>query len=443
MKWLLGGLFLLLAGALLRLGLLVYAMYVLIGLVVVGVALSRHWAAAIRVDRNTLPPAQLRGESVVVRITMQQDGRLGVPWLIAEDLVALTDLTSVPPRLKAEGGRMRLVSLARGEEEAVEYSIDFLERGYYQIGPVLIETGDVFGLSRRHRVAGAPQFVAVLPDVVAIEEYDLASMRPVGDVRLTHRLFEDPTRVNGVRPYQIGDGLNRIHWRASARVGTLQCRTFEASCVAGAMVLLDFHEHSYTGPGRWHRQELAVVAVASLTLAVAEAGEPAGFATNARDAADRVRAEGWSLEFDTRGEARERSAMHASSDRLRPLILPPSRDLARVHGIRELLARVEPGDGLNFGEFVAEIAPHLPREVTVVAVVGDVTAETALALGQLRRRGFAVTALVIVFDEPDVSDWAQPQQWVAHLLSEGVAFRRVNSRESLARLGGRPIAGRA
>ena len=81
--------------------------------------------------------------------------------------------------------------------------------------------GDLFGLHRRFRLETKPHFVLVFPQVVPLRGYDLASRRPIGEVRLTHRLFEDPTRIAGVREYQQGDPLNRIHWRATARTGTL------------------------------------------------------------------------------------------------------------------------------------------------------------------------------------------------------------------------------
>ena len=77
-------------------------------------------------------------------------------------------------------------------------------RGYYQLGPLLLETGDVFGLHRRFRVAGEPHFALVLPKVLPLQGYNLASRRPMGEIRVVHRLFEDPTRLAGVRPYQQG-----------------------------------------------------------------------------------------------------------------------------------------------------------------------------------------------------------------------------------------------
>jgi len=32
-----------------------------------------------------------------------------------------------------------------------------------------------------------------------LQGYNLASRRPIGEIRVAHRLFEDPTRLAGVR----------------------------------------------------------------------------------------------------------------------------------------------------------------------------------------------------------------------------------------------------
>ena len=77
-------------------------------------------------------------------------------------------------------------------------------RGYYQVGPLVLETGDLFGLHRRFRIVTEPVYIMVYPKVVPLPGYDLASRRPIGEIRLTHRLFEDPTRIAGVRLLPAG-----------------------------------------------------------------------------------------------------------------------------------------------------------------------------------------------------------------------------------------------
>mgnify|MGYP003344083758 CR=1 FL=1 len=119
---------------------------------------------------------------------------------------------------------MNILQLAPGSLKSLLYQATFLQRGYYQIGPAVLETGDYFGLHRRYRVGADPQFLLVYPEVIPLEGYDLASRRPIGEVRMTHRLYEDPTRIAGVRTYQPGDPLNRVHWRATARTGMLHSK---------------------------------------------------------------------------------------------------------------------------------------------------------------------------------------------------------------------------
>src|SRR5581483_3951428 len=137
-------------------------------------------------------------------------------------------------------------------------------RGYYQLGPLVMESGDLFGLHRRYRAAADPHFLLVYPRIVPLEGYDIESRRPIGDVRLVHRLYEDPTRIAGVREYQAGDALNRVHWGATARTGKLHSKVYEPSTLAGATLMLDFHKASYPRRGEPYRSELGVTAAVSL-----------------------------------------------------------------------------------------------------------------------------------------------------------------------------------
>ncbi len=149
-------------------------------------------------------------------------------------------------------------------------------RGYYQIGPLVLETGDLFGLHRRYRVATEPHFLLVYPQVIPLSGYDVASRRPIGEIRLQHRLYEDPTRIGGVRRYEAGDPLNRVHWRATARTGVLHSKVYEASTIAGATMLLDFHQASHPAKDEPYRSELAITAAASLANSVYEMGQQIG-----------------------------------------------------------------------------------------------------------------------------------------------------------------------
>ncbi len=438
MKWFVAILVVLLAALVLESGLLAYAMYVLLGLLILSRLLARNWinhlqaTRALRRKRSaqgnlaTDPSVDMEveiGEKVRVRVVLRNRGWLPVPWVLVEDLLPTVALSKRFQRLKVKGKRLQILMLRGGGEGTLSYEVECLKRGYYQIGPLMMESGDLFGLHRRHRVETEPLFVLVLPPVVPLAGYDLASRRPIGDVRMTHRLYEDPTRIAGVRSYQPGDPQNRVHWRATARTGQLHSKVYEPSTLTGATILLDFHQEGYTQRGEPFRSELAITTVASLANAICEMGQQVGFVTNARDAADRIRTSGWQHEQANRVTARASSEMQEKSDRLAPLIVPTRRGVEQLHHIREVLARAELTDGLPFAQLLEEVVARLPRDATVIAVFSDVTVETALALGNLRRQGFAVTAVLIIFEDRQLERgmgrlWAEGIRDVRHLPNE-------------------------
>ncbi len=147
-----------------------------------------------------------------------------------------------------------------------------------------------------------------------------------------------------------------------------------------------------------------------------------------RDAADRIRQEGWDHEYRTRKSARQDASMTETSDRLRPLVVPTRHGPEQFRRILETLARVELTDGLSFAQLVNESASRLPADATVVVVLGDVPAEVAWTLGNLRRRGYAVTAVLVMFDEYESSEC------MGRLIAAGVDARLVTSEESLSAL---------
>lgn len=244
-------------------------------------------------------------------------------------------------------------------------------------------------------------------------------------MRITHRLFEDPTRISGVREYLPGDPLHRVHWRATARTGVLHSKMYEPSTITGATVVLEFNQAAYPARFEPFRSELAVTAAASLANAVYEMGQQVGLVTNGRDAADRIRQEGWEHDPRTRSAALATAQMRPRSERLQPLVVETGRGAEQFLRIRETLARVELTDGLSFAELLMETASRMPRDATVVALLPSVSPETAIALGSLRRRGFAVTAIVNVYDADEFDEAA------GRLLAEGIQARHLKDKEGI------------
>ena len=425
-------------------GLLVFAMYVLIGVFVLSRYLAKKWVGSLEVKReaDVLEPSEI-GDEIEVKIVVENKGTMRVAWVLVEDLLPESALKQKPPRLRLKGKRLKLASIGMGKTATLNYTIICDIRGYYQIGPTVLETGDLFGLHRRHRVVTQPIYLLVLPKVVPLPKYDFASQRPIGEINSAHRLFEDPTRNAGVRPYQVGDPLQRVHWRATARTGELMCRVFDPTTLAGATIMLDFHSGGYHDRGEPFRSELAITVAASLAYAVTMLNQQIGLVSNGRDAVDRIRLDIETQKgddeaapgFETREEARTSGEMLEESSRLNPVVVETRRGIEQFRNVREALGRLELTDGLSFARLLIEATARLPRDATVVAILPTVPVETSTMLGSLRRQGFAVTAILIGLQDDDRS------QAHGRLLAENIRdVRYVNSEAELGMLGDQAAA---
>jgi uncharacterized protein (DUF58 family) len=426
MKWWAGAILLLVIAIAFGLDLLAYAMYALLAVMIVSRFLTRNWAESLAATRECNRLAAEVGDDVAVVIRLKNTSRWPIAWALVEDLLPRDALIFDPPRLRVGGRRMQLTML-RGEAwKTILYQLTPTRRGYYQLGPLVMETGDLFGLHRRYRVLTEPQFLMVLPKVIPLAGYDVSSKRPIGEVRMSYRLYEDPTRIAGVRAYERGDSLNRIHWRATARTGELHSKVYEPSTVAGATLLLEFHAAAHDPRDEPHRSELAITAAASIAHAIYLMNQQIGLVTNGRDAVDRIRSEGWAHDYRSREAALASASMREKSDRLAPVIVPTRRGPEQLTRVLEALARLELTDGLPLPALIEEAASRLPRDATVIAILPPGSKESAIALGNLRRRGFAVTALLSLYDEWEFADAAGP------LLAEGIEVRQLKDESSIS-----------
>ena len=408
--WILATLIALLAAFILNLTLLVYAAGVAALLFTSTNFLSRRWAAQSRGARQTNRDSAEVGDVATVSVEVRSAGGFLIPWVLAEDLLPEGD----PRRLAVLGPRLKLGQLRGAKPLRWFYQVQCQHRGYYQIGPTVAETGDFFGLQRRYRVLGEPTYLLVYPKRLPLEGLEVASRKPVGEVVLTHRLFEDPTRISGVRAYQPGDPISRIHWRAPAHTGTLQCKKFEPSSLSGATLVLDFHQACFDPRHEPLRSELAVTAAASIADTLHQLNVQFGLVSNGADAADRARRQGWMGDWRTREQAVAHTRADDDSERLKPIVVPTGKGPERLDRLLRTLARLEFGQGLRLPALLVEAEKDLPRDAAILAFLSEVPLASAVALGMFRRRGYSVAAVLNCADAPSFARWSGP------LIDEGV-----------------------
>lgn len=425
MKWLIAGVLLFVLAAAFDLSLLVYAIYAIVLILVVSRRVTRSWADNVISNRKTSSTTANVGDQVTVKFEITNQSIWPIAWMIIEDLIPKKSLAINPPALEINGKRIDVCKFQAKETKRWIYQITCHRRGYHQVGPTLVETGDMFGFNRRFRVLTEPEFLLVYPKIVALAGYDIDSQRPIGEVIMTNRLFEDPTRIAGVRGYQSGDPLNRIHWRATASSGKLQSKLYEPSSLAGATLMVDFHQTSFETQHEPVRSELSITAAASIASALNEIGQQCGLVSNGRDAVDRIRSEGWQGDERTRHQAKEAVLMSDRSERMRPVVVPNRKGPMQQLQIQRSLARLELTDALTFPQLVTETHNRLSRGATVVAILSRINLENAIALQGLQKQGFRVMAIVNQFSDEVFA------QTSAALLDQGISVAQLRDENSI------------
>ncbi|MBI3922061.1 MAG: DUF58 domain-containing protein [Armatimonadetes bacterium] len=380
-------LFVLLLIHLYGLGFLAYSLYALAGVLLSSWLMSRQSLAGIEHKRTVSRQRCDVGESVTVSVEITNAKSLPVLWMLVEDYVT--------GRLPVSGERLRVFSMRPGQTGLLRYEVKCLCRGYHAMGPLLFESGDLFGLSRKFRTGSTVDYVTVLPKVVPLTTYGISTHRPIGEVRVQTQIHEDPTRLAGVREYVRGDSLNRVHWKATARTGTLHSKVYEPTTMIGANIVLDFHVDTYEGPEAFERSELAVTTAISLAAYILEHKQQVGFLSNGRDALDRIKEEREGAEVASRSEARRLASEEGTSDRLRPVEVRNRRGDAQLEQMLVTLARLELTDGLSVGEVLLAEYTRLPRDAALIVITGRVDPLLLEVITEVKRSGFVVAMFVI------------------------------------------------
>lgn len=147
----------------------------------------------------------------------------------------------------------------------VRYTVRAARRGRWTLGPLVVTRGDLFGVVKAPANVGGVAEVAVWPAIVALEAPSEALVGEPDRVALGAR--SPSTDDASLRDYREGDDLRRVHWRSSARRGTLLVRSDERAGMRPVTVLLD-------QPARPAAVEWSISLAASMAVAMLEAGHP-------------------------------------------------------------------------------------------------------------------------------------------------------------------------
>lgn len=350
-----------------RVDLFFYLFYALTGIYFLGRVWAKRSLAAVVLDRQHEQRVFL-GETFPVEVEVHNDSWLPVLWMRLHD--------SVPADLGAASGFRHVLSLLPRERLKLGYSLIGKRRGYYPIGPLVTLGGDLLGsIAYEHRF-GDDDFVIVYPKIVPLHKVGFPSQSPFGILPSRERLFEDPTRILGVREYQPGDSLRRMDWKTSARLNALQVRRFEPAIALETALFLNLAEADYPLEYRRQATELGIIVGASLAVHLGKQRQAVGLFTNGHDPL-------------------------AESAGIVPS-LPLRKGGEHVMNVLDLLARIqicsEEDGAVPYLDLLTRKSLGLPWGSTAVLITAREVEGLMGALLALRRRGLLV---ILVLTCPD------------------------------------------
>jgi uncharacterized protein (DUF58 family) len=388
-----------------------------VALAAVGLAWLMTYRASSRlvVERYCSHREAEIGADIEVRVRLTNRGLLPMAWLLVEDVAT--------PEIRGTGLRGELTWLGPGRDLLLDYHLRPARRGYYRVGPLFIETGDYFGILRRFVARPPLHYLTVYPEVLPIGRLLVPTSRPVGEVRAPWAVIEDVTRPAGVREYQRGDPMRRIHWKATAHTGRLHSRVYEYTRLQGANLVVNFHRDAWRGEDGEEAAELAVTVAASIAAHLRERHQQFGLVSNGLDGAKMI--EAWPAEIDvpSRQKAAEILARREPPERYEPVVVTPGRGEETLQLVLGALARLQPGTGLTLGELVHREHPAWPRELAALLIVPRLDEEVLEAVGMLRAARFGVAVIVV-----GEAAAAGP---IAHLADVGVRAYVVADRQGV------------
>lgn len=228
------------------------------------------------------------------------------------------------------------------------------QRGVYEVGSVGLLVADPLRLYPRRLERPTEAKLLVFPRVVPLEQIGLRAGLAIGDIRAPTFVLPDPVRPIGVRDYRPGDSPRQIHWKASARRGSIQVKVLERTVRRDLAIYLDVggFDHSWL-VYREALFERAVTAAASLANATIERGGSVALACGGSD----------------------------------PIALPGNTGLDQLRGILEALAVVQPTEGRPIENMIAATLWRQPAGTTIVVLTPTPEEPLLAELAPVRRRG--------------------------------------------------------
>lgn len=264
----------------------------LVGLIVLlgaGTSYLSHRFCLEQVEfrRSFAPRRAFYGEDITFTLEVTNRKPLPLAWLeltdeLPEEVIPRRGRV-IPSVRQRRQHLVHLFSLRWYERIRRKITITCTARGYFPLGPARLRSGDLFGITSQGKDLEEVDHLIVYPKIVPLDALGIPALHPIGDQRSRRPVLEDPTRTIGVRDYRTTDPLRRVHWKATARLGRLQTRQYEATTTHRLAICLNMDTLGEYAEYRGFVRpllELNLMTAASVAAWANEEGYPVGLFAN-------------------------------------------------------------------------------------------------------------------------------------------------------------------
>ena len=244
----------------------------------------------------------------------------------------------------------------------ISYATDCYKRGLWKLGPVKIVSQDALGFFRMKNKLNVFSELLIYPNLFRIFSFPPLAKGSVSWMGVeTAKISGDSHEFFGIREYQRGDAISRMHWPSTARHNKLIVRQFERNAVQEATIVLDLKKGHDIGTGR----------ETTLEYAVKIAGSVAKYLLN----------EGAFIQMI--GYAKEST------------MIPFGKGESHMYKILEYLAKVRADGNFSLTQTLEEASFVTPYNSTLIAVMLDNDTESLSSLVQFKVKGIKLILIVL------------------------------------------------
>ena len=191
------------------------------------------------------------GDKVELLEVIENVKPLPVPWLRVESTIDASLRFRTDDRLEIDTGKRTqyhksVFSMGPYRRIRRRHTVTCTKRGVYRLDTVSLIAGDLLGTKENHVQVPIKVKLTVYPQVMAMEDMPMPSHGWQGDITVRRWIVEDPFLITGVREYRSGDPMKHIHWKATAKTGSLQVYQHDYSAEQRLVVYLNVEDKETT-----------------------------------------------------------------------------------------------------------------------------------------------------------------------------------------------------